>query len=72
MTILTNIETKLLDEYIIRHNYTTFDEAHFIHALANIVPSWRSEEIADTRVYSLDTTIAYQDYIKSLYINNDV
>jgi len=65
MTKLTNIEVKLLEEYVIKHNYTEFDEAHFIHALANIVPSWRAEEIADTR-------IAYQDYIKNLYINDDV
>lgn len=72
MTILTNTEIKLLDEYVIKHNYTTFDEAHFHHALANIVPSWRIEEIADTRVYDFGTTEAYQDYIKNLYINSDV
>lgn len=72
MTKLTNTETKLLDEYIIRHNYTTFDEAYFYHALANIVPTWRIEEIADSRIYNLDTTIAYQDYIKNLYSNSNV
>jgi hypothetical protein len=72
MTILTNTETKLLDEYIIRHNYTTFDEAHFHHILANTLPSWRSECIASSRIYEFGTTEAYQDYIKNLYINSDV
>jgi hypothetical protein len=72
MTTLTTTEIQLLDEYIIRHNYTEFDEAYFHHILANTLPSWRSEHIASSRVYDFGTTEAYQDYIKSLYINSDV
>ena len=66
MTILTNTEVKLLDEYFIKYNYTKIDEAYFHHALANIVPTWRCEEIADNRVYDLVTTEAYKNYIKEL------
>jgi hypothetical protein len=69
MTILTDTEVKLLDEYFIKYNYTKIDEACFHHALANIVPSWRSEEIADNRVYDFNSTEAYKNYIKELNDN---
>lgn len=72
MTTLTNFETKLLDNYIINNNYTEFSEAHFHHAIANIVPTWRSEQIADSRVYDFGPALAYQNYIKNLYSNKSV
>lgn len=72
MTTLTEKEMQLLDEYIIRHNYTEFDEAHFHHILANTLPSWRSECIASSRVYDFGTTEAYQNYVKNLCVVKDV
>ena len=67
MTTLSNIETILLDKYIVANNYTEFSEAHFYNALADIVPNWRLEEIAgEERVNDLVTTEAYTTYINQL------
>jgi hypothetical protein len=67
MTTLSNIETILLDKYVVANNFTEFSEAHFYYALADIVPSWRLEQIAgQDRVYTLATTEAYTTYINQL------
>jgi hypothetical protein len=67
MTTLSNIETMLLDKYVVANNFTEFSEAHFYYALADIVPSWRLEDIAGPeRVYDLSTTEAYTTYINQL------
>ena len=67
MTTLSNIETILLDKYIVANNYSEFSEAHFYNALADIVPSWRLEQIAGPeRVYELVITEAYTTYINQL------
>ena len=68
MTKLSNIETKLLDNYVIANNYTEFSEAHFFSALSNIVPTWRLEQIAGLeKLYKFETSKAYEHYIKELY-----
>jgi|694.fasta_scaffold70985_5 hypothetical protein len=67
MTTLSNIETILLDKYVVANNFTEFSEAHFYYALADIVPFWRLEQIAgQDRVYALETTEAYITYINQL------
>ena len=67
MTKLSNIETILLDKYIVANNFTEFSEAYFFYALADIVPFWRLEEIAGPeRVYDFANTEAYTTYIKQL------
>jgi hypothetical protein len=67
MSKLSNIETILLDEYIVANNFTEFSEAHFYYALAGIVPFWRLEQIAgQDRVYALEITEAYTTYINQL------
>ena len=66
MTKLTDIEIILVDNYIIK-NFKEFSEAHFIHALANTVPTWRSEELVGTgRVYDFEETEVYTTYINQL------
>lgn len=72
MNKLTNYEVKMLDNYIISNNYTELTEADFHQAIANIVPTWRSEQLADNRTYDFSATFAYQDYIKNLYSGNQV
>ena len=68
MTTLSNIETILLDKYIVANNFTEFSEAHFFCALADIVPSWRLEQIAGLeKLYDFETSKAYENYIKELY-----
>ena len=70
MTKLTDIEISLVDNYIIK-NFKEFSEAHFIHALANTVPTWRSEELVGTgRVYDFEETEAYKEYINNLMKEN--
>lgn len=70
MTKLTDIETILVDNYISK-NFTEFSEAHFIHALANTVPTWRSEQLVGTgRVYDFQETEVYKDYINNLMKDN--
>lgn len=68
MTTLTDIEIKMLEEYVIEHNYTTFDEAHFHHILAQFLPIWRSEQIAgpDKVLYPHTDKSAYDNYIERL------
>lgn len=71
MTTLSNIETILLDKYVVANNFTEFSEAHFYYALADIVPFWRLEQIAGPeRVYDLATTEAYTTYINQLTNDN--
>lgn len=70
MTKLTDIEVILVDNYIIK-NFEEFSEAHFIHALANTVPTWRSEELVGPgQVYEHLETEAYRDYINHLMKDN--
>jgi hypothetical protein len=67
MSVLSNIETQLLDKYVVANNFTEFSEAYFYYALADIVPSWRLEQIAgQERVYELVITDSYTDYINQL------
>ncbi len=68
MTILSDIEVQLLEEFVLANNYTEFSEAVFHHALANIVPIWRSEQIAgwDKVYWPYSSSIAYQEYINNL------
>jgi len=63
----------LLDNYVVANNFTEFSEAHFFYALADIVPSWRLEDIAgQDRVYQGVEVIteAYTTYIKQLTNDN--
>ena len=70
MTKLTDIEVILVDNYI-NKNFTEFSEAHFIHALANTVPTWRSEELVGPgHVYDFQETEVYKDYINNLMKDN--
>ena len=70
MTKLTDIEIILVDNYIIK-NFKEFSEAHFIHALANTVPTWRSEELIGAgRVYDFEETETYKEYINNLMKEN--
>jgi hypothetical protein len=67
MSVLSNIETQLLDKYVVANNFTEFSEAYFYYALADIVPSWRLEQLAgQERVYDLVITDSYIDYINQL------
>lgn len=71
MTTLSDIEVKLLENYVISNNFTEFSEAHFYYALADIVPTWRLEELAgQDRVYELLETEAYTNYINNLMKDN--
>lgn len=71
MTILTDTELRLLDNYIVSNNFTEFTEAHFFCALADIVPNWRLEELAgQARMYDLVETEAYINYINNLMKEN--
>ena len=73
MTTLSDIEVKLLENYVISNNFTEFSEAHFYYALADIVPSWRLEELAgQDRVYGgVDViTQSYTNYINNLMKDN--
>ena len=68
MSMLSNIEIQLLENYVISNNFTEFTEAHFFSALADIVPSWRLEELAgQDRMNELVTTNAYKNYIELIY-----
>lgn len=70
MTKLTDIEISLVDNYIIK-NFKEFSETHFIHALANTVPTWRSEELVGPgHVYDFEESQAYKDYINNLMKEN--
>lgn len=70
MTKLTTIEVELLDNYLIKHNFTELDQAYFFNALGNIVPSWRFEDLVGQEVvYNLTTSDVYVEYITGL--NND-
>ncbi len=68
MTILTETEFKMLNDYVVSNNYTTFSEAHFHHALAQFLPIWRTEQIAgpDKVFYPHECNTAYNNYIKQL------
>jgi hypothetical protein len=70
MTKLTNIEIKLIDDYIIQNQFDTLDQAHFMKALANTVPTWRAEELAghDT-VYANNISQSYIDYLNTFNDN---
>lgn len=71
MTTLSTIEIQLLDNYLVSNNFTEFSEAHFFNALANIVPTWRLEElVGQERVYELVQTEVYTDYINKLMKEN--
>ena len=71
MTTLSNIEVQLLDNYVTSNNFTEFSEAYFFYALADIVPTWRLEELAgQDRVYELLETEAYRNYINNLMKEN--
>lgn len=71
MTTLSNIEIQLLNNYIVSNNFTDFSEAHFYNALADIVPTWRLEQIAgQNRMYELVETEAYITYINNLMKEN--
>ena len=71
MTTLSDIEVKLLENYVVSNNFTEFSEAHFYYALADIVPSWRLEELAgQDRVYELQVSEAYTNYINNLMKDN--
>ena len=66
MTKLTNIEVKLIDEYIVRNNLTDFDQAYFNNVLGNIVPTWRAEELVGTdTVYANTISQSYIDYLNT-------
>ena len=67
MTRLSDIEVKLIDEYIIRNQFTEIDQVHFLNALANTVPTWRGEELVGTdHVYHSKETEVYRTYINQL------
>ena len=70
MTKLTKEEIVLLDQYIVKHNFTHFDQAYFFHALGNIVPTWRMEQLAghDT-VYANSISQSYIDYLNTFNDN---
>ena len=71
MTTLSNIEVQLLDNYVTSNNFTEFSEAYFFYALADIVPTWRLEELAGPdRVYEFLETEAYKNYINNLMKDN--
>lgn len=71
MTTLSTTETKLVDEYFIRHNFTTIDEPHFLNALGNIVPSWRYEDlVGHEKVYNYIKCDVYKNYIQHLTNDN--
>jgi hypothetical protein len=66
MTKLTNVEVKLIDNYIIRNQVTTLDQSYFLNALCNTVPSWRAEQLVGTdTVYSNVTSPAYIAYLNT-------
>lgn len=70
MTTLTKTEIILLDQYIVKNNFTEFDQAHFFNALINIVPTSRAEELAghDT-VYANSISQSYIDYLNTFNDN---
>lgn len=72
MTILTEIETKLIDEYFIKHNITDIRYSDFLQA-NSCLPSWRNEQICNSYDYktaSITIAPAYYEYIEKLFRDN--
>ena len=69
MTILTEIETKIIDEYFIRYNIENITFGDFRLA-ANSFPTWRNEQLCNYYNYDNCTTElspAYVEYIENLF-----
>jgi len=68
---LTKNEKQLVDNYIIKvvdaGSANQFSVALFNNALCNTLPTWRTETLISDNKRSL----AYIDYVKDLYRNNN-
>ena len=72
--LLTDSETKLLDEYFLKNLETAnrmlnidihaLNEHHFYNAVDTMFPNWRSEQL-----YNNGNNIAYLNYIQTLTNN---
>jgi hypothetical protein len=65
MQILTKYEKDIIDHFLIRNNAPELNVAWFNHAIANTLPSWRSEQLVDTD-NSTEISDAFTDYKKDL------
>ncbi len=61
---LSKYEKQIVTDVLVRGQYTTIDVASFNHALANSLPTWRTEQLVDTN--QVKKTLAYVDYMKTL------
>jgi hypothetical protein len=66
---LTTYEKDIVDRFLIKNNAPELDMAWFNHAIANTLPTWRSEQLSDTN-NCLQNTEAYIDYVTD-FINTD-
>jgi hypothetical protein len=62
----------ILDNYFLKHNIGNFDYAMFRIAVANTLPTWRSEQLASDSVYTGEVPIAYIDYLENLVSETEV
>ena len=67
MKILTNDETKLIDDFILRNNISNFDVAMFNVVISNIFPMWRTEHVLREQVNTNGISLAYIQYVKGLH-----
>lgn len=72
MNKLTKTETILVDQYFLKHNIGNFDYAMFRIAVANTLPTWRSEQLASDSVYTGNVSFAYIDYLENLVNDSKV
>ena len=59
---LTKTEKDIVDKFFVTYDIGTFDVPTFNLAVANTLPTWRTEELINNGKKSL----AYIDYVKDL------
>ena len=67
MKVLTKTEENIIDQYLIKNNMIV-DQAHFLIALNNTLPTWRTEQVIDPNNHTKN--YAYTHYIKKLKLEN--
>jgi hypothetical protein len=67
MKTLTTYEKDIVDHFLIK-NANEFNLVWFNHAIANTLPSWRSEQLVNTND-TLEPTQAFIEYKKDLTVN---
>jgi len=66
---LTKHEKDIVDHFLIKHEAPEVSLVWFNHAVANTLPTWRSEQLSNTND-CLEATEAYIDYVLD-FLNTD-